>query len=92
MQPWCDVNGKYSLFQISKSYNSMSNLEIVSALNLYSYVRNFFHYNSANSPAKYAIRINIGIMNSVGYAWSSDYGVNDGGSGTSLLWPESLIK
>ena len=67
--PWNDQVYSYSLGQINKGYNPLSNLEVVSALNTVNISTQMYAYSPTNRTAKYYPKVYIGPSKTIGQLW-----------------------
>ncbi len=67
--PWNDQVYSYSLGQINKGYNPLSNLEVVSLLNINNQALQMYAYSPANRTAKYYPKVYIGPSKTIGQLW-----------------------
>ncbi len=85
--PWNDQVYSYSLGQINKGYNPLSNLEVVSALNTVNISTQMYAYSPTNRTAKYYPKVYIGPSKTIGQLWL--YDIQNGTETTLPNWPNS---
>lgn len=76
----------YSLGQLYLGYNPISNLEIISLLNIHSQSsHNYRHSDESVYVSKFQLKIYINLLQTVSHYWATDdrYTPSNG-------WPESL--
>ena len=81
--PWEDKSYTYSILQIGNGSNSISKLEVVSQLNVFSQAHLLYHYNPNVMPKKYAAKVYLGTFQTMGKQWVSDENL------TIKNWPNS---
>ena len=70
--PWFESPYSYSILQLQIGYNPLSNLQVVSQLNLLSQARYTYHYNYQNCTSRYYPKVYIGTAQTLGIDWNFD--------------------
>ncbi len=86
LQPWNDASCAYSVLQISKGYNPMSKLEVVSFVNLVNLGFQTLWYGAYDSTAKYNPKVYLSTLNAVGKQWLYDRQIY---AGSDIKIPEN---
>lgn len=70
--PWNDERFIYSIVQINLGSNPLSNVEIVSTLNVLNLGAGMYGYNYADRPQKYNPKVFLGSIQGVAQSWFYD--------------------
>jgi len=71
--PWINPDYTFSVYQLLLGNNSLSKVEIVSALNSFNLAFRMFHYSYPNCPEKYNPKVYLGAVQSASINWNYDY-------------------
>ncbi len=69
ISPWGIAYDSYWYDQINKGNNSISRLEVVSALNSFNLAMYQYHYNQADCPSKYNPKIYLSAFQTASTNW-----------------------
>lgn len=74
--PWNDTSTTYTLGQVLISYNSLSNLQVASMLNVFDQATYNWHYNKDNCINRFYPKLYLGpqITYSQGWNYNNDFG------------------
>ena len=73
------------MLQINMGSNPISNLEVVSSLNLPNTAHYLYHYNYQNSTSRYYPKVYIGTIQTIAKGWIYD---RQTGINYPSIWPE----
>ena len=89
--PWEDKSYTYSILQIGNGSNSISKLEVVSQLNVFSQAHLLYHYNPNVMPKKYAPKVYLGTSQTIARNWNYDRQTDINHPETTLPnWPQAF--
>ncbi len=86
MNPWLGDRSIYEFSTVNKGNNSISLLEIVSALNSFNLGHSQYHFNYLNCVKKYNPKVYLGAVQSVAKEWILDLNKGLPGSEKSGSW------
>ncbi len=72
ISPWIENNFTYTISQLDLGNNSISKLEVVSALNSFNLGYDQYHFNYSTCTKKYNPKVYLSAVQSVAYAWNYD--------------------
>ena len=85
------------LFWINKGYNPLSNLEVVSLLNINNQARQMYAYSPTNRPERYYPKVYIGPSKTIGRDWIYEDKIDTSTTPPTLIkiteipgWPENF--
>ena len=87
LSPWNAATFAYSILQLYKGYNPISNLEVVSSLNILSQSTNMYHYYYGYCLQKYAPKLYLGTLQTTAQAWLYD---NFNGTVTDQIYTKNI--
>ena len=89
LSPWNDDKYTYSISQLKLGNNFISNLEVVSSLNLFNQARCLYYFNYLDSPTKYAPKVYLATIQTTGINWIYNY--EDSWKNTQKMdWPQNF--
>ncbi|HBD06358.1 MAG TPA: hypothetical protein DCY93_02985 [Firmicutes bacterium] len=97
---WNGDGNPYYISAINLGSNSISKLEVVSALNSFNLARNQYHFYYSNCPGRNNPKVYLGAVQSAGINWN--YDVQEGqknlpdllglGGEKSGSWPQDFLR
>ncbi len=70
--PWTNVKHIYSAGQINIGNNSISRLEVVSALNVFNLATYNYHYNQSACTEKFNLKAYLSAIQTIANGWDFD--------------------
>ena len=87
ISPWVPADKVYGIIRINLGSNPISNLEVVSSLNILSQTTNMYHYYYGYCLQNYAPKLYLGTLQTTAQAWLYD---NFNGTETDQIYTKNI--